>query len=80
MNQIALVTYAESTELTDDDRLLIKKLCVVASTVFFFITMGGGTATQAQQHLQAPLWGNLSAGSYAVGFKNVYQFDFYVVK
>ena len=53
----------------------MKKLHVAALSVFFFITMRGGAQTQAQEDLQSPLWGNLSAGSYAVGFKTLYQFD-----
>ena len=43
-------------------------------TVFFLVAVGAA-ATQGQQRLQTPLWGNLSAGPYAVGFRTVYQFD-----
>src|ERR1700680_3380624 len=45
----------------------------IVSVLCFALT--GVTPAQSQQKPPAPLWGSLSAGPYAVGFRTLYQFD-----
>jgi hypothetical protein len=52
----------------------MKTLYAAVLSILLLVPPGVPPA-QAQQKSQAPLWGSLSAGPYAVGFRNIYQFD-----
>jgi dienelactone hydrolase len=47
----------------------------IAGFGILFLAAAGVVPAQGQQKALASFWGSLSAGSYAVGFKTIYQFD-----